>query len=90
MKRKLSINIRKIKKITHNVLKIKFTIHKLCNILTTEFEEGGGKKVMIILKEFRENLKLTQNTFAENLGVSTSLYTKIEARIEKAKQGIYS
>lgn len=35
---------------------------------------------MEILKEFRENLKLTQSEFAENVGVSTSFYIKIELR----------
>lgn len=40
---------------------------------------------MHILKEFRENLKLTQNEFAESIGVSTSFYIKIELRKKKAK-----
>lgn len=35
---------------------------------------------MEILKEFRESMKLTQNEFAEGMGISTSLYTKIELR----------
>lgn len=35
---------------------------------------------MKILKEFRERLKLTQNEFAESIGVSTSFYIKIELR----------
>lgn len=35
---------------------------------------------MEILKGFRENLKLTQNEFAESIGVSTSFYIKIELR----------
>ena len=29
---------------------------------------------MDILKEFRESMKLTQNEFAESIGVSTSFY----------------
>lgn len=40
----------------------------------------GDKKVMDILKEFRESMKLTQSEFAENIGVSTSFYIKIELR----------
>lgn len=35
---------------------------------------------MNILKEFRENLKLTQSQFAKNIGISTSFYIKIELR----------
>ncbi len=38
---------------------------------------------MNMLKEFRENMKLTQSVFAETIGVSMSLYTKIEARDKK-------
>ena len=44
---------------------------------------------MEILKEFREKLGLTQNKFAESIGVSTSFYIKIELRKEKSKQRIY-
>lgn len=44
---------------------------------------------MDVLKEFREKLGLTQNTFAENIGVSLSYYTKVEVRNEKTKQRIY-
>ena len=35
---------------------------------------------MKMLKEFRENMKLTQSEFAENIGVSLSFYVKIELR----------
>lgn len=35
---------------------------------------------MKMLKEFRENLGLTQNEFAKNIGISTSFYIKIELR----------
>ena len=35
---------------------------------------------MEILKEFREKLELTQSEFAENIGISTSFYIKIELR----------
>lgn len=35
---------------------------------------------MNILKEFRESINLTQSEFAENIGVSTSFYVKIELR----------
>jgi len=35
---------------------------------------------MEVLKEFREKMKLTQSEFAENIGVSTSFYVKIELR----------
>ena len=56
-----------------------FTIHKSCNILTTEFKERRGKN-MDILKEFRESMKLTQSEFAKSIGVSASFYIKIELR----------
>lgn len=32
------------------------------------------------LKDFREKLKLTQNEFADSIGVSASFYIKIELR----------
>lgn len=35
---------------------------------------------MQVLKEFREEIKLTQEEFAKNIGVSKSLYVKIELR----------
>lgn len=35
---------------------------------------------MEMLKQFRESKKLTQNEFAENIGISTSFYVKIELR----------
>lgn len=35
---------------------------------------------MEILKEFREIMGLTQNEFAESIGISTSFYIKIELR----------
>ncbi|MGN1298309.1 MAG: helix-turn-helix domain-containing protein [Clostridia bacterium] len=35
---------------------------------------------MNILKEFRENMKLTQSEFAKSIGISTSFYIKIELR----------
>lgn len=35
---------------------------------------------MECLKEFRENMKLTQSEFAKNIGVSPSFYIKIELR----------
>ncbi len=35
---------------------------------------------MGVLKNFRENIGLSQNEFAESIGVSTSLYIKIELR----------
>lgn len=42
------------------------------------------------LKEFREKMKLTQNDFAKSIGISTSLYTKIETRNKKSEQRIYN
>ena len=44
---------------------------------------------MDVLKKFRESMELTQNEFAENIGVSVSYYIKIELRNKKAKQRIY-
>lgn len=38
---------------------------------------------MEILKEFRENLKLTQTEFAKSINVSPSYYIKIELRRQK-------
>lgn len=35
---------------------------------------------MEALKQFREDMELTQNEFAKNIGVSTSFYVKIELR----------
>lgn len=35
---------------------------------------------MEVLRTFRERMKLTQNEFAESIGVSTSFYIKIELR----------
>ncbi len=35
---------------------------------------------MEMLKEFRENMNLTQSEFAESIGVSVSFYIKIELR----------
>lgn len=35
---------------------------------------------MEVLKQFREDMKLTQNEFAKSIGVSTSFYVKIELR----------
>lgn len=35
---------------------------------------------MEILREFREKMGLTQNEFAESIGISTSFYIKIELR----------
>lgn len=40
---------------------------------------------MEILKEFRKSMNLTQDEFAECIGVSASLYIKIELRYEKTK-----
>ena len=50
----------------------------MCNIFNAEFKEGGRR--MEILKEFRENKKLTQSEFAKSIGVSVSFYIKIELR----------
>ncbi len=44
---------------------------------------------MRILKQFRESMKLTQQEFAESIGVSASFYIKIELRRKKTKQRIY-
>ena len=38
---------------------------------------------MKILKEFRESMDLTQNEFAEKIGVSVSFYIKVESRNKK-------
>lgn len=54
-------------------------MHKMCNILGSEFKERRQNN-MEILKKFRESINLTQNEFAESIGVSTSFYTKIELR----------
>lgn len=40
---------------------------------------------MEILKKFRKSMNLTQDEFAESIGVSVSLYIKIELRYEKTK-----
>ena len=40
---------------------------------------------MEILKEFRENKDLTQSEFAKSIGVSVSLYIKIELRDKETK-----
>lgn len=45
---------------------------------------------MNILKEFREKLDLTQNSFAEIIGVSLSLYIKIENGIRKPSREFIS
>lgn len=64
-------------------------MHKMCNILTTEFKERGDNRVEI-LKEFRESMKLTQNEFAENIGISTSFYIKIELGTRKPSREFIS
>ena len=56
-----------------------FTIHEMCNIFSTEIKERRQIK-MEVLKEFRENKNLTQSEFAKGIGISTSLYIKIELR----------
>lgn len=38
---------------------------------------------MEILKEFRESLKLTNQEFADTIGVSKSLYEKVESGVRK-------
>lgn len=40
---------------------------------------------MNILKDFREKLNLTQQAFAESIGISTSFYIKLELRRKKTK-----
>lgn len=40
---------------------------------------------METLREFREKTKLTQNEFADSIGVSASYYVKIELRNPKTK-----
>ena len=59
----------------------------MCNIFNAEFNEGGRR--MEILKEFRENKKLTQSEFAKSIGISVSFYIKIELRNQKTKQRVY-
>ena len=44
---------------------------------------------MDILKTFRESMELTQVEFAASIGVSASLYIKIELRKKETKQGVY-
>ena len=59
----------------------------MCNIFNAEFKEGGRR--MEILKEFRENKKLTQSEFAKSIGISVSFYIKIELRNQKTKHRVY-
>ena len=61
------------------MLKLNFTIHDLCNNMFSN-QKGGGKNLMEKLKKFREFLGLTQKEFADSIGVSMSLYVKIETR----------
>jgi len=70
-------NVKKYKKFLKKVL----TKYKMCyNIKTQNVKE---EEKMEMLKKFRISLGLTIQGFAETIGVSKSLYEKVESGVRK-------